>query len=137
MATGRLYCSYLQLLKSSTSHSYMQPGHTRKVPALLQLPENSKAAPGMQASAAVETSHNLWETHFSGRVVLLLFPEFSRMALQNPQVGHPVNKQLHGQRHQQQAHDAHEDANACLAHDFAHASRGRKHQVADHGSKRD
>lgn len=54
----------LQLFKSSTCHSRLQPERTRNVLALLQLSENTKARTRTQGPKAVETFRNLWETLF-------------------------------------------------------------------------
>ncbi len=45
----------------------------------------------------------------------------------NPQIRQPIHEKLHGQRHQQQPHDPHQDANSRLPQHRPHPSRPRQH----------
>src|SRR5208337_57819 len=87
----------LQLSKSSTRHPRLQAMPVQSGIISVQPDENINRPTRLQARRPVESLPFLWESPNS-------------LPRNQPQVGQPVDEELHGQSHKQQAHDAHQDA---------------------------
>jgi hypothetical protein len=114
-----------QHLESTTRCFLKQAVQTLKAPASLQLFENSKGL-------ILKQVHSLWNLWENAKIRHSLSRDTQpSMAGKDAEIREPVDEQLHGERHQQQPHDADKNADSGFAHHHADAPCRSQHPVAD------
>jgi hypothetical protein len=61
----------------------------------------------------------------------------SLMSCEDSQIRQPIDEKLHGKRHKQQPHDAHQDPNSGFPHHHANAAGSRQNPVTHHSGDQD